>query len=104
MGKTFTYTRQIGPEYYSEQTDETFCDTEDFDYEVDDTEVSDAVEVLIYQNYFSKCGLNDDQKTKVKKAIKSFISDFDLSDALEEGLEEELKDYFESDAFSSLDD
>ena len=104
MGKVFTYTRQTGPDIYSEQTDETFCDTEDFEYEVDSDELSEAIEEIAYDKYFRNISVDKEQKNKIKKAIKSFISDCDLSDNLEDYFEDELKDYFEEDAFNSLND
>ena len=104
MGKVFTYSRQTGPDIYSEQTDETFCDTEDFEYEVDYDDLSEAIEEMVYDNYFRNISVDKEQKKKIMKAIKSFISNCDLSDTLEEYFEDELKDHFEEDAFNSLND
>ena len=103
MGKTFTYTRQVGPEVYSEQT-ETFCDTEDFEYEVDSDEIEEALEEIIFENYFNDASFDKEQINKIKKAIKNLISECDLSDCLEDSFEDELKEHFEEDAFNSLDD
>lgn len=41
---SYTFTEQAGPAYYSEQTDEEFYDTEDFDwdYEVSELQIAEA--------------------------------------------------------------
>lgn len=107
MSKTFTYTRQCGPSLYSEYTDEEFCDEEDFDYEVDEQELRDALSDLIFDDCFSNItGIKENKVMvlSIKKAINSLIFDNDLEDDLEDVYEDGLKDYFEADAFNSLDD
>lgn len=112
MSKTFTYTRQCGPSYYSEQTDEDFCDEEDFEYEVDSDEISDACAELSYDEFFlnelmkiPEIKENKDLQKQIRKAIENgvsnFISDLDIEDQAEEYFDESLKDYFEEDAMDS---
>ena len=103
MSKTFVYTRQCGPSYYSEQTDEEFCDEESFEYEVSLDEIQEGLAEIIADSYFKDARVEGNYYDIVK-AIKSFISDNDLEDGLIETYEDELKDHFEDDAFNSLDD
>ena len=109
MSKTFTYTRQCSPSYYSESTDEDFYDEEDFEYEVEWDDVRDALSEIMYQEYFLNVikvipGIQDDKELKkkicneIQKSINNMISGCDLEDSLSELCEDELKDYFEQDA------
>lgn len=109
MSKTFTYTRQCSPSYYSEQTDEEFCDEESYEYEVELDEVRDGLSEIIYQDYFlnvikSIPGIEDNNDLKqkiyreIRKSINKMIYDCDLEDVLCELHEDGLKDYFEQDA------
>lgn len=107
MGKTFTYSRQCGPSSYSEYTDEEFYDEEEFEYEVSAEDIRDALADLIFDDYFAKVpGLkeNKDAVAETKKAIRNLIWDNDFEDDLSDAYEDELKDYFQEDAFDSLDD
>ena len=107
MSKTFTYSRQCGPSSYSEYTDEEFYDEEDFEYEVSAEEIRDALTELIFDDYFAKVsGIKENKDTvaETKKAIKNLIWDNDFEDDLSDAYEDELKDYFQEDAFNSLDD
>lgn len=106
MSKTFTYTRQCGPSQYSEELDEEFYDTEDFEYEVDTEELRDALSELIFRDYFQKVpGIkeNKDVAKEIKGSIYCFIWDNDFEDDLSDAYEDDLKDYFQEDAFNSLD-
>lgn len=109
MSKIFTYTRQCSPSYYSEQTDEEFCDEESYEYEVELDEVRDALSKIIYQDHFLNViktipGIQNDEELKKKicreitNAINRMIYDCDLEDILSELHEDGLKDYFEQDA------
>lgn len=107
MSKTFTYSRQCGPSSYSEYTDEEFYDEEDFEYEVSAEEIRDALTELIFDDYFAKVpGLKENKNAvaETKKAIRKFIDDNDMEDDLSDAYEDGLKEYFEEDAFNSLDD
>ena len=42
MSKTFNYCIEVGCSRYSEQTDEEFCDTVDYDYSVSNDEIEEA--------------------------------------------------------------
>lgn len=70
---------------------------EKFDYEVKDDELLTAVAYMIWSDYFYM--INCD-KTFLKETISKFISDNDLLDNLVDIYEENLKDYFESEALS----
>ena len=89
MSKTFTYTILKG-QYYLEYSDEFEYDGDDFDYEVDDEKLLDAVVDLIKEYYF-------DGKLNVKQ-FKSFVRDFGNLDELADGFYDELKERFEDDA------
>lgn len=115
MSKTFRYTRQCGPSYYSEETDEDFCDEESFDYEVDSDQVSDACAELTYDDFFStklkqipevkdNKELQKQLRKVIQQGISQFISELDVSDQTEEYFEESLKDYFEEDAMEAWND
>lgn len=97
----FNYTIQTGPDIYSEQTDETFCDETDFDYEVDDNEIEEEIVNIIYNNYFKKHNFDKKQTKNIKKEIKEFISDYDLFDTLSKDLYDELEDSFRDQAIES---
>lgn len=112
MSKTFTYTRQSRPSYYSEYTDEDFCDEEDFEYEVDSDNLQDAVGELTYDEFFSyglrqipQIKKNKELQKQIRKVIehgiKMFISELDMNDASEEYFDEALKEYFEEDAMEA---
>lgn len=107
MGKTFTYTRQCGPSRYSAQTDEEFCDEEDFEFEVSNEDIREALSELIFDNYFCNVpGLKDNKEMvlKIKAGIKSFIWDNDFEDDLSDSYEDELKEYFAEQAADSWND
>lgn len=107
MSKTFTYSRQCGPSSYSEYTDEEFYDEEDFEYEVSADKVIDALSELIFNDYFSNIlSVKENKKTvlRIKNAIDSLIKNCDMEETLSDIYEDELKDYFQEDAFNSLDD
>ena len=109
MSKTFTYTRQCSPSYYSEQTDEDFFDEEDFEYEVEWDRIREALSEIMYEEYFLNVikaipGIQDDKELKkkicreIQKSINQMISGHDLEDSLSDDCEDWLKDYFEQDA------
>ena len=65
-----------------------------FSYDVDDDKLKKALLNLIDEYYF-------EDKLDYKNFMK-LVRDFDLLDALIEGFEDDLKDYFEEEAFDSL--
>lgn len=67
----------------------------EFEYEVDDERLLDAICKLIDEQYFEG-KLNH-------KNFRNFVRDFDMFDTLIEGFEDELYDYFEKEALDSLD-
>lgn len=93
MSKTYTYYIPSGGEHYSEATDENFCDEVQYDYVVTDSEIKNAI-----------CKLDKEQSKLVKKALSSLINDYEFNDLLEDSLDDDLKDYFEEDAFKSARD
>lgn len=99
MSKTFKYF-VITKSEYSPKIDETVEETEDFEYEVEDDKLLDAVTDFIYYDYFSKEDIADNCEyvVAVKKGIKKLINDYDNLDEYVEGYDSELKDYFETEA------
>lgn len=94
----YIFTEQAGPSYYSEQTDEEFYDTEDYEweYEVDEEDISEA----LVSPYIGKYSLRE----SCKEAINDLMSDEDIKTSLEElevnsideafnNLEKEIEDY-----------
>ena len=104
MSKIFTYTVQIGPSRYSEETDEEFCDEEDFEYEVDSDEIEKALgEIIVDEELTNVICLDSCQKKQLAKNVATFISNTDLIDTLTDYYEDSLKDYFESQAMEAWD-
>lgn len=99
MSKTFKYYVTTKSEY-SPEIDETVEETEDFEYEVDDEELLDAVTDFIYDDYFSNTDIADNCEYvfAVKKGIKKLINDYDNLDEYVEEYDSELKNYFEAEA------
>ena len=104
MSKTFTYTK-IVKECYLENSDEFEYEGIDFDYEIEDSDLIDAVSFLVYQDYFNSGELSCEVRyvDKVNKGIRQFIEDNDLLEELVERYEDELKEYFEEDAMNYYD-
>lgn len=94
MSKTFTYTK-ITHHAYLESTDEYEEFGFEFDYEVDDEDLRHALADIISVGYF-------DGDKKSYDQVHSFIYDLDLVDTLVELYEDELRDYFEDEAFDSI--
>ena len=104
MGKEFTYEKVISVRH-DYDLDETVEGTEEFTYEADWKDVHNAIIDIVYGNNFRKMlATTHSEKNVIKSCIKEFIEDHDLYDILEENLEEELKEYFEEEAFKSLED
>lgn len=104
MSKIFTYTVQTGPSRYSEETDEEFCDEEDFEYEVDSDEIEKALgEIIVDEELTNVICLDSCQKEQLAKNVATFISNTDLIDTLTDYYEDSLKDYFESQAMEAWD-
>ncbi len=104
MSRIYTYFIPSGREHYSEATDENFCDEVEYDYVVTDSEIKSAIGDILFDTYFSKCKLDKEQRTLVKSALSSLLDDYELNDLLEDSLNDDLKDYFEEDAFESARD
>lgn len=105
MSKTFHYSVEVGISRYSEQTDEDFCDTVDYDYEVDTSSIRAALARIITSDYFGKIAEvknNKELSAAITNAILSFIWDNDLEDDLADVYEDDLKDYFEEEAIESF--
>lgn len=98
MPKKFTYTRAT--EHFNADFDEYEYYGEDFDYEVDDDSLLFALAQIIYEKHFGFC---KDART-AKLQILQFIISSDIFEQLCETFEEDLKDYFESEAFEEWDD
>ena len=103
--KTFTYTRQVGPSYYSAQSDEEFCDKESFDYSVSDEEIKDAIIEILFNDFFSEVlkPLNNEQICiDIKKQIGEMVDYLNIDGKIEKFYEDELKDVFEEDAMNYI--
>ena len=93
MSKKFTYTKitEVGEvcgslEEYGEE----------FEYEVSDNQLLEALVDIIWADYFR---LVDSDIRFLKETIKKFIINEDLFETLVDRNEEYLQDYFEDDAF-----
>ena len=94
MSKTFWYFKKTGEIRDKDgewDGDEGFW----FHYDVDDDALKDALLNIIDECYF-------ENELNYKNFMK-FMRDLDLFDTLIEGFEDELHDYFEEEAFDSLD-
>ena len=106
MGKVFNYIR-TGETYFDAVTDEYVEQGIDFQYEVSWADVKDALVNIIFNRFFRPLPEMMDKKENIKNckgAIIKFISDTDIEETLVETMEEDLKEYFEPDAFESLKD
>ena len=103
MGKTFTYSYPTRI-CYSEQIDEFCEDMDSFDYEVSDEEIRHALAVMMYESEFEKSSILEDKEIKktIIKCLENVIDNFDIQDKLEESWKDDLKDFFEKEAFQSI--
>lgn len=84
--------------YYDDINDEEYYDTETIEFEPSQKELNNAIVDIIYDNYFK--GTVADVK-KFKEQLKDLMSYLDI-DCIDEYFEDELKDYFEEEAFNSF--
>lgn len=86
----YTFTEQVGPEQYSEQTDEYFYDTDDFDWDYEPTEEQIANALL------EICGKKEHTLEQNVKAVIDELADehaikemleLDNSNTIEEAIE-----------------
>lgn len=79
---------------------------EEFEYEVTDKEVLDAVSYLIYSDFFVKTQLSDrcDYSFAVRCGIEKFINNFDFLEEVIESYEDEIKEIFEVEARERFND
>lgn len=83
------YVWNEGCETYSEYSDETFCDSVEYDYEVSFEKFKEAITKIFAEHF------------KIPQEIAyKIIFNFDLYDACEVEYEEQLKDYFEQEAYN----
>lgn len=104
--KTFTYYVQCGPDYYSEQTDETFCDEKEIEYEVEHDELVDALAEMVFDNEFDSkdLELNAYQKKILTDSLRHFIINNNMEYDLADVYEDDLREYFRDAAIESMDD
>lgn len=106
MGKVFNYTKTDSI-YIDDSRDEVYEDCSDFQYEVSWQDIKFALIDIIFSKYFKNLPQMMDKKEHVQKCratIEKFISDTDSEEYLVDAMEEDLKEYFEADAFASLKD
>ena len=84
--------------YYDDINDEEYYDTETIEFEPSQKELNNAIVDIIYDNYFR--GTIADVK-KFKEQLNNLMSYLDI-DCIDEYFEDELKDYFEEEAFNSF--
>ena len=90
--KTFTYTKITG-HYYCQYSDEWEEDGIEFDYEVEEYDLADAIVQLLQEDgYFEDVEIDD---------LKEFILNFGLVDKLADEYESELKEMFKQEALDS---
>lgn len=117
----YVFTIDSGPEYYSEQTDETFCDVEDvpYTYSICQNEILNGlIEYLEIQN--------EPIKKQVREIIKALEVEIDeseivnalnnyediyniihnllsnIEDFINEEMKDFLKEYYEQDAYNEF--
>lgn len=104
---TFTYTRTTEVAYLN-GSDEYEEYGEDFEYEPKYEDIMDALSDIIFYNYFTGKDNHyaDDiaYRTIMVRKIRSFLIDYseDIYDIMCENYYEDLKEYFEEEAFESL--
>lgn len=99
MSKTFTYTK-ITSRYYDEKRDDYEEYGFEFDYEVDDNDLLDAVVDLLIGDYFD----NMDVVNNVRQKLRCMIRDFDMLDEFADAYEDSLKEMFEEEALENYED
>ena len=99
MSKTFTYTKVLTRAYDSKRDDyeEYGCE---FDYEVDNEDLLDAVVDLLIEEYFESI----DVTNNVRQKLRCMITDFDMLDEFADAYEDSLKEMFEEEALESYED
>lgn len=100
-----TYTK-IKEEGYLSYTDEWEMYGDDFDYEPDWEDEVNALANLIYDSYFSNLQFDGSQKLKIVNAIEDFVRDSgrETIKELEEAYYDDLKEWFEDEAFENLEE
>lgn len=117
----YVFTIDSGPEYYSEQTDETFCDTEDVSYNYSISQNEILTGLIEYLELKDKPLIN--QAKEIIKALEVEIDESEIVNALnnyediyniidnllgniedfiDEEMEDFLKDYYEQDAYNEF--
>lgn len=87
MTLSYTFTMQSGPAYYSEQTDEEFYDTEDYDWEYDIDEMD--VSKYFIEEFSNKKSTKEEQAAKAAEEIieaedkKDLLQQYEVETLLE---------------------
>ena len=92
----FTYT-DIKECVYLESTDEYEEHGVDFEYEVDDDRILTPLTEFVWRDYFNKQG----DRKMILNGIEDFILAYELIETLADNYYDELREYFEEDAFES---
>jgi hypothetical protein len=104
MSKTFYYTA-IKEVVYLEDSDEYEEFGEDFEYEVEESQLVDAMVNILFREYYGKTEISDycEYTDIVKKGLKGIIEDSCSIEKLAEDYEDKLKEYFKEDAMEYYD-
>lgn len=89
------------PTSYDNERGEEFGDTEEFEYEIDTSDIKKKLSLIIIKE-FKKDNLSNNKKSMILVGIKKVIDAIYDADLLEEFADyyyEDLLDYFEEDAF-----
>ena len=89
---------------YCYETGEDSCGY--FDYEPSPEMIDDAIVDIAYEEFFMNHDDTKEIEAKTKKAIRNLISELDLWSAVKDAMDynDMIKDYFEDEAFASLED
>lgn len=98
---TYTKTKETG---YISSSDEWEEFGDDFDYEPNIIDEYTALANFIYNDYFPNSQFNQAQKSVIIEALYNFIRDSEMAtiDALEKYYFEDLKDWFEKEAYNNI--
>ena len=72
----------------------------DFEYDVYDSQIENALAKIFYDKYFSKIKLSEENKLNIKSILQDIINEFGIDDNIVTQYYDELRNYFENDAIN----